>query len=108
MPKKEALMPSYDIRAMKASLYDAQVEVLRNIRGEFSQSMRGLSDGEMTIAGLSKNHLVDGRILNEYKDLASIYGSPGLYIICTTFPMEATVSDHHQMYLNNIGFRWHS
>ena len=81
-------MSSYDIGAMKASLHDAQAEALLNIRSQFSQFMRGLSDAEMTLASLSKNRLVDCRNLNEHKDLASVYGSPGLYIICSTFPME--------------------
>ena len=81
-------MPPYDIGAMKASLHDAQVEALRNIRGQFSQFLRQLSDGEMTTASLSSNRLVDSRNLNVYEDLSAVYGSPGLYIICTSFPME--------------------
>lgn len=81
-------MPPYDIGAMKASLHNVQEEALRNIRNQFSEFMRGLSDGEMTIASLSRNRLVNGRYLNTYEDLTSVYRSPGLYIICTTFPME--------------------
>lgn len=81
-------MPPYDISAMKASLHDAQVEALGNIRDEFSQFLRELSDGEMTTASLSQNRLVDIRNLDTYEDLSSVYGSPGLYIICTSFPVE--------------------
>ena len=81
-------MQPYDIDAMKASLHDAQIEVLGNIRSEFSQFLRELSDGEMTTASLSENRLVESCNLDTYDDLSSVYGPPGLYIICTSFLVE--------------------
>jgi len=80
-------MPPYDIAAMKALLHEAQVEALQNIRNQFSQFLQELSDGGMATEKLSRSRLVDTCTLNTYEDLLSVYGSPGLYIICTSFPM---------------------
>ena len=80
-------MPPYDIGAMKALLHEAQVKALQNIREQFSQFLQELSGGEMTTESLSQNPLVSSHSLRTYDDLSSVYSSPGLYIICTSFTM---------------------
>ena len=87
MPFGETLMPPYNIGSMKALLHEAQMEALQNIRGQFTEFLQEISGGVMTTENLSRNRLVDSRNLNSHEDISSVYSSPGLYIICTSFSM---------------------